>query len=151
MRDHEDVPYIVIERETGGGLGSFVIGALVGAGLALLFAPQSGEETQAEIRDRAQRLRDAAEDRVREVQRDLEERIDHARLEVQGRVDSMREAVDAGRRAAQEARTDLEDRLERSKAAYRAGVDAARETASEDAAAAPGKPITGEPEAEGTA
>ncbi len=50
MRDHDETPYIVIEREGGGGLGSFILGALVGAGLALLFAPQSGEETQEEIK-----------------------------------------------------------------------------------------------------
>ena len=42
MRDQDDAPYVVIERDGGGGLGSFVLGALVGAGLALLFAPKSG-------------------------------------------------------------------------------------------------------------
>jgi gas vesicle protein len=46
MRDNDEGPYIVIERESGGGIGSFVLGALVGAGLALLFAPKSGAETQ---------------------------------------------------------------------------------------------------------
>ena len=53
MRDHNDVPYIVIERDGGGQIGGFLVGALLGAGLALLFAPKSGEETQAELRDRA--------------------------------------------------------------------------------------------------
>ena len=129
MRDHDDVPYIVIERETGGGLGSFVLGALVGAGVALLFAPKSGEETQEEIRERARRLREAAEDRVRDAQHQLEERLDTAREEVRGRVDTVREAVESGRAAARDARTDLEKRLEKSKKAYKAGVDAARDAA----------------------
>jgi hypothetical protein len=48
MRD-DDVSYIVIERDKGGSVSSFVIGALVGAGLALLFAPQSGAETQVDV------------------------------------------------------------------------------------------------------
>src|SRR5690606_22856466 len=55
MPDHENVPYIVIERE-GGGVGPFLWGVLLGAGVALLLAPRSGEETQEEIRLRARKL-----------------------------------------------------------------------------------------------
>ena len=90
MRDHDDVPYIVIERESGGGMGSFVLGALVGAGLALLLAPQSGEETQEQIRSRARELRDEAESRVRSAQRQLEERLEEARRDVRGRIADLR-------------------------------------------------------------
>jgi len=129
MRDHDEMPYVVIEREGGGGLGSFVLGALVGAGLALLFAPRSGEETQEEIRERALKLRDAAKDRVREAQHSLENRLEAARGNVQAKVESVREAIDSGRQAAVDARTELEKKLERSKAAYRAGIEAAREAA----------------------
>lgn len=134
MREHDDVPYIVLQRDSGGGLGSFLLGALVGAGLALLFAPQSGEETQQELRDRARRIRDAAEVKVRDAQHQLETRLDQAREGVQARVGQVREAVDSGRRAAREARGDLERKLETSKAAYRAGVQAARDVAHESAA-----------------
>lgn len=125
MRD-EDASYIVIERDRGGGVGSFALGALVGAGLALLFAPQTGAETQEEIRIRARRLKGQAEERVRAVQEELEGRLDQARAGVQTRMDGVRTAVDSGRQAAREARVDLERRLEQSKVAYRAGVDAAR-------------------------
>lgn len=133
MRDHDDQPYIVIEREGGGGLGSFILGALVGAGLALLFAPQSGEETQDEIKARAMKLKDSAQERVREAQTSMEHRLSSARENVQARVETVRGAVDAGRKAAVEARDDLEKKLERSKAAYRAGIEAAREAASAEA------------------
>jgi gas vesicle protein len=136
MREHDDVQYIVLQRDSGGGLGSFLLGALVGAGLALLFAPQSGEETQHEIRDRARRIRDAAEVKVRDAQRQLEARLDQAREGVQARVDQVKEAVDSGRRAAREARGDLERKLEQSKTAYRAGVQAARDSVHESAEAA---------------
>ena len=130
MRDQDDGPYIVIERDGGGGLGSFVLGALVGAGLALLFAPQSGEETQDEIKTRALKLKDVAQDKVRDAQGSLETRLAAARENVQDRVESVKEAVDAGRKAALDARGDLEEKLHRSKAAYRAGIDAARDAAS---------------------
>jgi gas vesicle protein len=126
MSDGDDGAYIIIERE-GGGIGSFILGAMVGAGLALLFAPQSGEETQRDIKDRALRLRDAAEERIKEAQKQLEEKIESARLEMNERVDQIKDAVDAGRQAALEARHELERKLDQSKAAYRAGVDAAKE------------------------
>lgn len=131
MRDREEVPYIVVSRESGGA-GSFILGALVGAGIALLFAPKSGKETQEDLKVRAMELRDAAEDRVREASRQLEERLDQAREGVHARVDRVKDAVESGRQAAHEARVDLEDKLERSKAAYRAGIDAARAAHDED-------------------
>ena len=79
MRNQDDLPYILVERDSGGSFGSFCLGALVGAGLALLFAPQSGEETQEEIRVRAQKLRAAAEERMREAQLTLEDRLENVR------------------------------------------------------------------------
>lgn len=127
MRNQEESPYIVIERDSGSGVGAFILGALVGAGIALLFAPKSGAETQEDIKRQARKLRTAAEDRVREAQRQIEERLGEVREGVQTHIDGVKEAVTAGRSAATDARTDLEKRLQRSKAAYRAGVQAARE------------------------
>jgi gas vesicle protein len=133
MRDHDDSPYIVIERDSGGGLGSFVLGALVGAGLALLFAPKSGAETQEEIKEHARKLPTAAEERVRDAQQQLEDRLDEVREGMQTRFEDVKEAVSAGRSAATDARADLEQKLQRSKAAYRAGVQAAREAITAEA------------------
>jgi gas vesicle protein len=122
MRDHDDLPYIVIEKHSGGGMSSFLWGALLGAGAALLLAPRSGEETQEEIRERVRRLRDAAEDRVNEVRdnvtdsytrtRDrIQDQIDSVRDTVETRTDRARNALDAGRRAARDARSELERRV----------------------------------------
>jgi gas vesicle protein len=133
MRDQDDAPYIVIERDRGGGLAPFVLGALVGAGIALLFAPKSGAETQEEIRERARKLRTAAEERVRDAQRQLEDRFGEVREGVQSRFDDVKDAVSAGRSAASDARVDLEHKLQRSKAAYRAGVQAARDVIAAEA------------------
>jgi gas vesicle protein len=127
MRDQDEAPYIVIERDSGGGIGSFILGALVGAGIALLLAPKSGAETQEDLREHARKLRTTAEEKVRVAQKQLEERLDGVREGVQSRFDGVKEAVSAGRSAAADARGDLEKKLQRSKAAYRAGVQAARE------------------------
>jgi len=131
MKDRGEVPYIVVERDGGRGFGAFIMGALLGAGVALLYAPRSGEETQKEIKNRAIQFRDAAEERVKDAQRQIEERMETARVELMARVDAVRDAVDSGRESAREAREELEEKLERSKAAYRAGLDEARKTAAE--------------------
>ena len=94
---------------------AFLLGAAVGAGIALLLAPASGVETQKRIREQAKKLKDLTGERVRDIRDDLGSRLDSAKG-----------VVDEGRRVAAEAREELEMKLERSKAAYRAGLDAAR-------------------------
>ena len=124
MREHDDLPYIVIERRSG-GLTPFLWGALLGAGAALLLAPRSGEETQEEIRQRALRIRTAAEDRVTTARdavtrtRDrFQDRVDNLRGAIETRAEQARTAVDAGRRAARDARSELERRVAEAKQAY---------------------------------
>lgn len=125
MADYDDSRYVIIERRSGTFAG-FLWGAAVGAGLALLFAPRSGEQTRRELQDNARRLRDTAEGTVRRVQETVSDTLDDMRREVTERVDAAREAVEVGREAARETRADLEQRVRDSQAAARAGVDAAR-------------------------
>ncbi len=58
-------------------LAGLAIGALVGAGLALLFAPQSGEETRHAVSRKAKRFARDARDRYD----DIRERMQRARHE----------------------------------------------------------------------
>jgi gas vesicle protein len=137
--DDEDGRYVVIERQDGGSsLGPFILGAAIGAGLALLFAPRSGEETRADIRRRARKAKDAAQrvasgvtetvtDTFQDARRRVEEQIDTARNAIEMKKEQMRRAMEAGRVAAGEARVDLENRLTETKAAYNAGGDVVRE------------------------
>src|SRR5690606_22703969 len=122
----DDMPYIIIERRSG-GFGSLVLGALLGAGAALLLAPRSGRETRDEIRAGALRLRDRAEDAARSVTDAVNETIGGVRGEVEGRVDAARDAFEAGRRAARETRRDMEARVREVRAGVRGGVDAVRQ------------------------
>jgi gas vesicle protein len=125
MSDHDDLPYIVIERRSG-SFGAFLWGALLGAGTALLLAPRSGRETRDEIRAGALRLRDRAEDAVRTVSDSVQETVGGVRGEVEGRIDAARDAFDAGRRAARQTRRDMELRLREVRSGVRSGIDAAR-------------------------
>jgi len=47
-------------------LSGLVLGGLIGAGAALLFAPHSGEKTRAEIRNKTMELRDHTVDTVKD-------------------------------------------------------------------------------------
>ncbi len=113
MSAGEDHRTVVIEKESRFEVGAFLLGALVGAGLALLFAPGSGEDTQQRIRAQAKRLKGLTEDRVRGLRDDLGERVGSAKG-----------VVEQGRQIASGVRTELKEKLERSKAAYRAGIEA---------------------------
>ena len=142
--DEDEGPYVVIEKRSG-GLGTLFVGLAIGAGLALLFAPRSGVETRQQLRRRAERMRDAAENAVDEVtgtvqdtfeaaRQRVEEKIDAARDAIETKRDQVQRAVDAGREAAQQARADLERRLAETKAAYNAGAQVARDARAERAA-----------------
>lgn len=141
----DDEPFVVIEKESG-GVGSFLLGLAVGAGLALLFAPRSGVETRRDIARTARRARDAAAEAVGDVtgrvqdsfeaaRQRVEEKLDEARGAIETKRDQVERAVLAGREAARQARDDLERRLAETKAAYNAGAEVARDARAERAAA----------------
>jgi gas vesicle protein len=137
--DDEEGGYVIIEREKeGSGVGAFLLGAAIGAGLALLFAPQSGRETRAAIKRKAKNAGDAATrvahdvtdkvtDTFQDARRKVEEQIDSARAAIDMKRNQVKRAMDAGRAAADEARMDIEARLAETKAAYNAGADVARD------------------------
>ena len=138
MRHHEqdEEPYIVIEKHSG-GVGNLLLGVLIGAGVALLFAPRSGQETRSDIKRRAReaqdKVRDVAEGVTEQVvdtfegaRARVEEQIETARSAIVAKKDQVSRAMEAGRDAAQQARTDLERRLAETKAAYNAGASVAR-------------------------
>ncbi len=81
----------------GGGAGSvmvaFMMGAMTGAALALLFAPATGEETRGFIGQKARESRDRARDAV-----------DQGREFYQRQRDSVSTAIERGREAYTQAR-----------------------------------------------
>lgn len=131
-----DEPFVVIEQQQGSA-SSFVWGMLIGAGMALLFAPQSGLETRQGIRRRARKVKTTARRTAEELTDSVVDRYQHARQNVEDGLDSARRAIElkkrqatraieAGRQAAQEARDELERRIAETKAAYQAGASVAR-------------------------
>jgi gas vesicle protein len=78
---------------SGGVLIAFVVGALTGAAVALLFAPASGEETREYLGQKAREGREKAR-----------EAMDQGRDYYQRQRENVVSAVDRGREAFQQAR-----------------------------------------------
>jgi gas vesicle protein len=107
------------DNDFGAFISGFVIGGLVGAAVALLLAPQSGEETRTKIRQRGIELRDqveetAAEARARAEQLAQEARIRAEDLQKRGQAvydeqrSKLEKAIEAGKKAAQRKRSEIE-------------------------------------------
>ncbi|HEU0299137.1 MAG TPA: YtxH domain-containing protein [Longimicrobium sp.] len=137
MRDEEldeefgDQELEYAAEEPGSGFGTFVLGALFGAGVALLLTARTGRETQAEIarllggvRERAggpvQGARESVARWAGEATGTVSGRLDEVRAAVDDRLDRVRGAVDEGRMAASHARVELRRRVDEARASYRA-------------------------------
>lgn len=65
------------------GLGKFIIGAGVGAGIALLFAPQEGSKTRKELKAKLSDLYEKAKEiDVEDVKADVLQRVEELRMQV---------------------------------------------------------------------
>ena len=122
--DDEDEQVIYVEREGGSSIKALLLGAVIGAGVALLFAPQSGEETRRGLKRRLRKIRAMAEEKVDELsQRFSGQDGDPATLPAEeGEDEEDLEAVAAGEPPrGGSAREELERRLEKARARRRKG------------------------------
>jgi gas vesicle protein len=87
---------------------AFIIGGILGAGIALIFAPQSGEKTRRQIRRFGQRainkaaavqseLRDSIDGLVDDVTDKLAEEIERGREWSESRIKEVQRALESGR------------------------------------------------------
>ena len=96
------------ERSAGasGVVLSFLLGALSGAALAILFAPRSGRETREilgermrETAERGRRLGEQAMEKGREMADDATSYVERQKETLEKRRDRLSAAVEAGRQA----------------------------------------------------
>lgn len=91
---------------TSGVVLSFLLGALSGAALAILFAPRSGRETREilgeklrETADRGRHLGEQAVEKGREAAEDAASYLERQKDSLEKRRDRLAAAVEAGRQA----------------------------------------------------
>lgn len=84
---------------SGSLLLSFLLGGVVGAGMALLLAPQAGEETRRKIKE----LADDIKDKTNEYINDAREKVTSAAEEGRGYYDEKKSLVKAAIEAGKDA------------------------------------------------
>lgn len=66
------------------GLGKFALGALIGAGLGILFAPEKGSVTRAQLKEKLEELLNKAKEiDLDDVRMQLEDKIEEIKVELE--------------------------------------------------------------------
>ena len=86
---------------------ALLVGAAVGAGLALLYAPRSGRETRHQLTSSAERLRERANDAYGQVSSRARETADRAREVAHDVQNKGKYVVDRARDAYRQTRSDM--------------------------------------------
>ncbi len=90
-------------REEGYGSGSvllsFLLGGVVGAGLALLLAPQSGIETRRKIKEMADDMKEKSNQYVNQASEKINTMVDEGRGYYDEKKSLLKSAIDAGKDA----------------------------------------------------
>ena len=81
-------------NDLGNFLAGLVIGGLAGAAVALLMAPQSGEETRTLIKDRSIELKDRAVEYGQDARSRAEAALEDARLRADDALEDLRDRAD---------------------------------------------------------
>ncbi len=99
------------DNDNGAGVGavllSFLAGAAVGAGVALLVAPKSGEELRGKIRD----LADDAIDKIKEYTSEAQDKIKSTIEEGKGLINEKKSILSSAIEAGKEAMEREKERL----------------------------------------
>ena len=84
---------------SGSMLVSFLLGGIVGAGLALLLAPQSGEDTRKKIMDFADDVKDRTTDYVDKTKDKITSYVDEGKGLYEQKKSIVKSAIEAGKEA----------------------------------------------------
>ncbi len=88
-----------MSENTGSKVSYFLVGLGIGTLLGILFAPKSGEETREYLLDKAERGRDYAQKRARELRERAEEMVERGKDVIQSQKEQLASAVEAGKDA----------------------------------------------------
>ena len=88
--------------DVGTKVSYFVAGLGIGAAIALLFAPQSGEETRKRIAEKAQDGKDYVTAKSRDIRKQAEELVDQGKDLVSKQKARLADALESGKQVARD-------------------------------------------------
>ena len=94
-------------------LAGVIIGGLIGAAVGLLLAPQPGDETRAQLREKGIELRERVAELSEEARKKAEELHEEGRTAIEEQTARVKEAIDEGKKAATKKKKDLLEELEK--------------------------------------
>jgi len=100
------------ESRGGEFLAGLILGGLIGAAAALLLAPQPGDETRAELREKGIELKDRMIELSEEARRKAEDLQAESRAAVEGQKVRVEEAIEEGKKAAAKKKRELLEELD---------------------------------------
>lgn len=77
-----------------GSFGSFLRGMMVGAALALLFAPRTGEQTRQMLNDRSTDIKDRAVNIAKDTRGRAQDVVQQARTKIEGTMKGSKEGLE---------------------------------------------------------
>jgi gas vesicle protein len=92
MRDHD-------QCSASSVFWSFILGGIVGAGITLLMAPQSGKEAREKIKEFAEDVKDKTTDYVDQAKDVIKSSVEESKNFIDERKSVLGTAVDAGKAA----------------------------------------------------
>ncbi|HEY4099794.1 MAG TPA: YtxH domain-containing protein [Gemmatimonadales bacterium] len=124
MREDRDVT--VIETGSGSGFGWFLVGAALGVGLGVLFAPAEGGRTRRDLVRRSRRFRVRAGEALEDISDGIQTKGRKLKESVEDFADEVLDDVRDGKRKVERntshARDEMERRLAEARARARAAV-----------------------------
>lgn len=94
---------------TGSTLLALITGAAIGAGVGLLYAPESGEKTRKKIKDESRKAQDRLNQKYTETSSNLTEKAKQARVDFETRLE---ETLSSASHKADDILTAMETKLE---------------------------------------
>jgi len=78
---------------------AFILGGVVGAGITLLVAPQSGRETREKIKDFAEDIKEKVGDYSEQIKNRFKSTVEHGKEFVEEKKSLLTTAIEAGKEA----------------------------------------------------
>jgi len=91
---------------------AFLAGTFIGAGLGLLFAPSSGQETREKIKGASLEAKERTVKTASKAKEKVDELVVQGKEKVSGATDSVKAAVEAGKDAFQNKKAELTEEAE---------------------------------------